>query len=734
MGEKNVQWEASAAVETTDEPWFEGGGGGQQLTERAGDRTWSSAVSAVSSSRTSSASPVLGATLRPAVGRQVLIPQRPSDVMHDDAEDDDSYPQHWSLLSEPHAGRHSVPGVPSDVESPHLGDHSPLHRASSWARSRDDFDATENDDFLPPVAHFTSTPDEVAVDVLPPTGLVQASSAFPPPFPQLPVTDESLPPAAALAAPVAALPAAPAGPPPISAALPVTEQPVTDLPVLEQPVTEQPVTEQPVTEQPSPEPPPLSRRARRAAEAARLAASAPPAESPSPLAEDAARLAEPPAWPAESHQDAWLPRRSEPDTAPDRGSSTPDLVADPFGDDVDLHDEVLIAPVLDTSPTRSHPIRLAPPRQVDAFEDRTEEPVDEVAEPVTGRDTSSERLSSGEPSVDDSSWDVRPSNDPPSIHFRAFQRQEEPAVVTTSSIPAIKPQVSVRRPDEPFEDTEHTTVVRRVEASPAAAAAQALFTTPASGKQSRPAGTDPAAVGPDAPWGMPASANVTPSDALAPQVPSAPPVNLAIPPAAAAMPRPVSPKSSTAEEPDGAERRFRSTVTVTMPAVPAGMPPLPGGPSTSAFPADHSRDPDDDLSPDHGGTVSAPSGSVGWGSPGAGGSPATWPGDLAVDPGRPASTVVPRRGRGVAKKARQDRKLFKGASAQVPAPAAGPAALSDIPAPVAVPEPGPQPGPVAGPVGALDEGDRSRLLSMIVFWAPAVVLLLLAAVVVWAVR
>ena len=82
-----------------------------------------------------------------------------------------------------------------------------------------------------------------------------------------------------------------------------------------------------------------------------------------------------------------------------------------------------------------------------------------------------------------------------------------------------------------------------------------------------------------------------------------------------------------------------------------------------------------------------------------------------MDTARPASTVVPVRGRPGSKK----RKKASQQTAQ---------------------------DPQGSPVSFLDQpvadveidADRSRLVSAIVFWAPALVLLVLAAAVVWVVR
>jgi hypothetical protein len=93
----------------------------------------------------------------------------------------------------------------------------------------------------------------------------------------------------------------------------------------------------------------------------------------------------------------------------------------------------------------------------------------------------------------------------------------------------------------------------------------------------------------------------------------------------------------------------------------------------------------------------------------AGGVPATsgWPG--FGDQGQPATTIVPTRGKGVR----------RGRGGSTPGPGSEYASA----------DPG---GDRMAP--DLGEAERSRLVSLIVFWAPALILLLLAGIVVWVVR
>jgi hypothetical protein len=143
------------------------------------------------------------------------------------------------------------------------------------------------------------------------------------------------------------------------------------------------------------------------------------------------------------------------------------------------------------------------------------------------------------------------------------------------------------------------------------------------------------------------------------------------------------------------------------PAAPSG--PFPTAPSASweATPAGWAGSAGWPAEPD---PMQGPGGPVAVDDPAAGG-PATaaWPG--VGDPGQPATTIVPGRGKGARKVPGRSK----------PGRVAGEDHL------VAEPDGGPMPA-------ELREAERSRLVSLMVFWAPALILLFLAALVVWVVR
>jgi hypothetical protein len=255
---------------------------------------------------------------------------------------------------------------------------------------------------------------------------------------------------------------------------------------------------------------------------------------------------------------------------------------------------------------------------------------------------------------------------------------------TTSSIPVIRPPSPVRRPDD---DSAATTELRPVRL--AVPDAKAIFTMPVA--------ADKGATGP-------------------------------VPTTTDAMPRPVAPKPP-AREVDGPEPAtpYRAAVTLTMPAgrqaaaadrPAASEPPRPripaitetdarqpGSAQVNAPEATHSepggRDTTFEGRPSHLPPVRTLS--------------SAWPDDLSPDVSRPASTIVPQRGRGRSK-VKKRREAVAEPVPHVPAtaePAWTPEDRSDAPP---------------------EEAERSRLLSVIVFWAPAFILLVLAGAVVWVVR
>jgi hypothetical protein len=244
-----------------------------------------------------------------------------------------------------------------------------------------------------------------------------------------------------------------------------------------------------------------------------------------------------------------------------------------------------------------------------------------------------------------------------------------------------------------------------------------LFTAPVARPKDAPAAAPAGAPGGE-PGEGPAVANLAP--------PSAPP----------AVPQPVVPKPPSLEVPlDPAAMpplpapqppARPSTVSVTIPVTATGRP-APVRPATDA-PDDAADGPELTLRaastsrppaatpPARPATEPAtapdrmPPGPPGWADP------AGWSGmqepdaargrrwsDLA-DPGQPSTTIVPQRGRTTRSSRRRG---------------SAPDVANDTP---------------QLPVPAGDAAERSRLLSLIVFWAPAIILLVLAGVVVWVVR
>jgi hypothetical protein len=116
-----------------------------------------------------------------------------------------------------------------------------------------------------------------------------------------------------------------------------------------------------------------------------------------------------------------------------------------------------------------------------------------------------------------------------------------------------------------------------------------------------------------------------------------------------------------------------------------------------------------------------------------------------------AATIVPVLGR-AAKRQRKVAEKARTAEAKATIKSMRRAAGSDpTPPPPRPPAPAPAPAPVHAPVAEpvppafeadahyadlddLDETDRSRWVSLLVFWAPALILLMLAGVVIWLVR
>jgi len=253
---------------------------------------------------------------------------------------------------------------------------------------------------------------------------------------------------------------------------------------------------------------------------------------------------------------------------------------------------------------------------------------------------------------------------------------------TTMSIPVIRPPVAVRRPD----DGDDAPSLQPHPVRPAATAATSIFTTPV-------------------------------SSAKAPTGP--------VPTTTAAMPRPVAPKPMSAVaaagiDPSERAAAYRSAITVTLtgtrtasvgrttssdwasPGAPLAGPllgeqePFESRGSAPAPAVEPEPEPGDDRAA---GPRPRP--------PSSG-----WANDLAPDPSRPASTIVPQRRRGSSKvKKRKPQEAEQAPRVLLdPEPAWAPTEPPDLPA------------------------GRSRLLSAVVFWAPALILLVLAGAVVWVVR
>jgi hypothetical protein len=305
----------------------------------------------------------------------------------------------------------------------------------------------------------------------------------------------------------------------------------------------------------------------------------------------------------------------------------------------------------------------------------------------------------------------------------------ETTVTTTASIPVIRPPVQVRRPDE--DKAAATAETRSLRVTPPNA--KALFSTPVGAKGADGRGVEGwPAPAPSAPEAV----NVAPpTQALAPPHPVAPKTTVSGSPApedpepgptrqvvvipgtasSTAGWAPSGPKPSAAAAPSAI-----APPPVVVPAPMAGPPPVVAppvvAPPVAAAPAAVTPAfSEPDLPPR---LLAAPGTPPAWGNhpdPGM----SEWLGELrgSDDAGQQpafgfaaqtnlAQTVVPGRGR----EARQNRK------------AADRDKRSE--------ERSAQRFQAAEP----PDGDRGRWLSLLVFWAPAMILLLLAGVVIWLVR
>jgi hypothetical protein len=106
-----------------------------------------------------------------------------------------------------------------------------------------------------------------------------------------------------------------------------------------------------------------------------------------------------------------------------------------------------------------------------------------------------------------------------------------------------------------------------------------------------------------------------------------------------------------------------------------------------------------------------------------------WPADLGVETAALAETIVPSRRRGGARKERGGR------AAELPDRSEPAERAGTTRAPEARPDRLDDPASTGHEaLDELDDAERGRLVSLIVFWAPAMILLLLAAAVIWVVR
>jgi hypothetical protein len=257
----------------------------------------------------------------------------------------------------------------------------------------------------------------------------------------------------------------------------------------------------------------------------------------------------------------------------------------------------------------------------------------------------------------------------------------------------------VRRPDD--DRTSATAETRSLRVTPPDA--KALFRTPVGPKGPESASGDPSRGGP---------------------VSSLPPVANVLPPApATAPPRPVAPKSHGDAGPLlDASDSGRTRKVVIVPRAAEGTQAASQAPAQGARRGDRAT-PDAAMA-DWLGELrrdDAPSGSL------------AQPGDFGVGAAPAAETVVPARGREVRRNRRSAAKARK-ADEKARKADSGPARWPD-PVDDAASHAGRGEDAVrrAG-FDDLDASDRGRLLSLLVFWAPALILLFLAGIVIWLVR
>jgi len=281
---------------------------------------------------------------------------------------------------------------------------------------------------------------------------------------------------------------------------------------------------------------------------------------------------------------------------------------------------------------------------------------------------------------------------------------------TTSSIPVIRPPVQVRRPDD--DATSATAETRSLRVTPPDA--KALFRTP---------------VGPKGADGAGAPSRGTPTASLPPAA------NVVPPTPAEAPPRPVAPKQQIdgglvlAESDSG---RTRKVVIVPSIAVQQSAPPAESDrtvPRTA--PQAARRDPRTAPDPAMAEWLGELRGEE---APLAGGNRVD---EFVVGDVPAAATVVPvrerdaRQARKAEAKARKAEAKARKAEAKMARSSRRSRREEDR-----VVEAVPHGDDVARypDMDDLDSFERGRLLSVVVFWAPALILLLLAGVVIWLVR
>jgi hypothetical protein len=309
---------------------------------------------------------------------------------------------------------------------------------------------------------------------------------------------------------------------------------------------------------------------------------------------------------------------------------------------------------------------------------------------------------------------------------------------STASIPVIRPPVQVRRPDaDPASATAETRSLRVT--PPDAKAMYRTPTGPANAVPPAPVPAPPRPVTPKAPGAGDGGADTARTRRVVVIPATAPSAETAAPGTAT---------WTSTSTPAG----MTSTTSASASPPPAAREPGPVRPSGTAAPSDRTQRADAraQLHPSDAGTADWLGELRGDDAASASGesSPAQlWGRGFSADQAA-ASTIVPTRGR-AAKRQRRAAEKARKAEATATIKSMRRAKGSDpSPAPPPPPPPPPQeavPPPLPVPpafeadaqyaeLDDLEENDRSRWVSMLVFWAPALILLLLAGLVIWLVR